>query len=115
MNIKDFKAGQKVYRVETGSRAKDGEYVEVTKVGRKWIEVGRNRFDPTTMREDGGIYSSYANYYLSEEEYRKIVSINKAWAEFTCRLGHHAPKGISLSEIYEIAVTCGIKIEDLEK
>jgi len=109
MNIKDFKVGQKVFRVSSSNYSRS-EYIKITKVGRKWVTVGSNgqmRFDPEDMREDGGQYMSGATYYLSEEAYTTHKARLGYWVKFKNRISRYTPD-CDIEQLKEAAKILGI-------
>tara|TARA_R110002126_G_scaffold58659_3_gene154649 strand:+ start:1275 stop:1640 length:366 start_codon:yes stop_codon:yes gene_type:complete len=116
MNIKDFKIGQKVFRVSS-SRYSRSEYEEVTKVGRKWVTVGSNgqmRFDPEDMLEDGGQYCSSATYYLSEEAYTIHQARLSYWGKFKNIISSYYTPDCDIEQLKEAAKLLGI-FESIEE
>ncbi len=78
-----LKVGDKVFMVPTQKRRGSPDWVEITKIGRKWVSFGiRGRFDIETRLVDGGQYSSPAKIYLTEEEYIQEIELKKLWNEF---------------------------------
>lgn len=78
MKTTDFSVGQELFYVQTARSKNPAPLVRhvVKKIGRKWITAGLlgatwadERFDPETMRADGGAYTSPGIYYLSESAY----------------------------------------------
>ena len=95
-----WQVGIQVYVVRHGYSSKvNGRTEEVTKVGRNWIYLARDRFDCESMELDGAGYSSPGKVYLSEAEYIATTEISKAWVGLVSRLSYTPPKGATLSDI----------------
>lgn len=97
--------GQQLYYVPSQRRAEPG-FVTVTKVGRKWAEIGPNRrVNMETMALDGGGYSSPGTCYLSKEEHDAEVELRDTWARFRELMDgcYGVPDGIRPSQIENAA------------
>lgn len=78
------------------------EYVSITKVGRKWLELSnRYRAEKETLKLDGGAYSSPGQCYISKEEFDNVVFLNDKWNEFQrlIRNGYARPKHLTADMI----------------
>jgi hypothetical protein len=86
-------------------------YVEVTKIGRKWVELSnRQRVLLTSVDVDGGEYSSPGRLYETLEDYQKELEIKKAWYSFVNCLAHtNPPEGMTLEKIDQLRVLVGLK------
>ena len=71
----------------------------VTAVGRKWVQIGRYRFDHETLKLDGGQYTSPGQAYLSRDEWERNTEKEKAWWRFKSGLAWRAPDHLSLEDI----------------
>ncbi len=69
--MRKLSPGDQVYVVAAHYRwSRTANHVAtVDKVGRKWVYVGRNRYDVVTGREDDNGYASDSIIYDSEESY----------------------------------------------
>lgn len=69
-----IKVGQKLWYVGAYGNP---HFVDVTKVGRKWIEAGRQRFHIDTLR--GDYDRSHGQAYRTREEWEEIRRRDSAW------------------------------------
>ena len=79
------------------------------------FDEGNSRFDAETWLVDGGMYSSPATIYESQDEYEKIVSIKKAGGRFAESVRDqygHTPKGVTEEAIEQAAKLLNIWSEE---
>jgi hypothetical protein len=63
-----FKVGDEVFLIRSYGRKREPEKLTITKVGRKYADVGRDgRFDMKTMHGDGGVYYTAEGLAMREE------------------------------------------------
>jgi len=104
----DWPVGGQVFVVRDTYRHKAGIYLTITKVGRKWVYLGKeeyqqDRFDPETMELDGYGYSSPGKVYESEQDFEEQDEAHRVWGEFRQCLARTPPKGLTAARIREIA------------
>lgn len=97
-----FVIGQIVFSVPRDKRGSNPRNVEITSIGRKWIGIGKDRFDKDTMLVDAGQYPSPAKIYLSEELYKNETEINKRWRKIVNDYQYRTPSKLSLAGIEKI-------------
>src|ERR1700688_1369142 len=107
--------GQKLWYVDTPRQNNPrGREITVTKVGRKWVEVGRGypRIDIETLHADGAGYSSPGRCWLSEVDYDAEVSLNRIWNSLWNRVRdtYSAPKGVTEHAIRQAAALLDITL-----
>lgn len=109
------KVGDKLWFVPR-SRYSEAAWVTITKVGRKWISAGGNRFDKTTLEADGGNYSSPGQGYRSQEEWAETVYLRKAWSAVSAYLrnAYGPPDGMSIDRLASIAAILGVPLPSRE-
>jgi hypothetical protein len=94
--------GQIVY-VREARRGGGLQSVRVTKIGRKWITLGDNRYRLEVGKRilDGKGYSSPGTVYLSEDQFHGELAIDKAWSKFKYAMGcnHAPPTGVTVGAI----------------
>lgn len=80
--------------------------VRITKIGRKWAEVGRGlgRVNIETLWVDGGNYSSPGRCWLSREAWEAETIRQEAWSRLKEVVGRMwaAPDNISEADIRQI-------------
>jgi hypothetical protein len=104
-NAKDmgWQVGMEVFVVRHGyTKNPQGRMETVTKVGRQWIYLARDRFDCDSLELDGAGYSSPGKVFLSEAEYIETTEISKAWTALVRSISYTPPKGITLDEISSV-------------
>jgi hypothetical protein len=91
--VSEFHVGQELYLQYHERRFTQNRPVFVSKVGRKWIHFddGRYRFNPESMRVDGGGYSSPGTVYMSKEEHDAEMDKRDAWDRFRLNLPSTPP------------------------
>ncbi len=89
---------------------------EVTKVGRKWVELKLVGSAYRTLRVkqgdsvvDGGDFSSPGTLYASKEAYEDGIKLHVAWWAFKHALSAEAPKGVTLETIEAAYKLLGMK------
>jgi hypothetical protein len=99
-----IEVGQKLWYVGN-RRGSEPRWVEVSKVGRKWIETERGlRFDIATLNADGGQYTSPGRAWITQEAHAYAVEKNRRWSEFRTMVERswHCPDGIEVEDINEL-------------
>ncbi len=114
---KQLAVGDVLWIVPNLRRRGPSREVVVSNIGRKWVyfDEGNGRFDAETWLVDGGMYSSPATIYESQDEYEKIVSIKKAWGRFAESVRDqcgHTPKGVTEEAIEQAAKLLNIWREE---
>lgn len=123
-----FSIGQRMYYVR-GERRGGPSWVEITKIGRKWISAAyvdnkgklysELRFDHETLYVDNGGYSSPGRCYFTKEEYDAECLLNLAWSNFSSaiRNQYRLQENVTLDQIQAAAKVLGIdlKLETPEK
>lgn len=105
-----WEVGQTVYVVfdrKYDGHDPEGRIETITKIGRRWIEVGdprwrKARFDAETMILDGGNYSSPGRIWPSEAEYRESLEVQKAWRDLVSRLPWQAPNHFTVEDVKQM-------------
>lgn len=103
-----FEVGQKLFYVPN-DRRHDSRYVEITKVGRKWLHCsGFMKVDAEDLCTESW---PQGKCYLSEEDYNTAKVIQKAWDSFQRKIDrmYTRPEGITLEDIQYMKNLCGIK------
>ena len=113
-----IKAGDKLYYIPTRNGARDGRYLTVVKVGRKWAQLDNSerrplRIDVNTLWADGGNYSSPGRCYVSKEGYLAEERANYLCRELARRIGYHPNDGVTISDIQEAAKLLKIELPDV--
>ncbi len=106
-----FSVGQKLYMVYANRYQGDPCWVEITKVGRKWLTLKDNdRVDVETMRIDGGQYSYRGRAYLTKEEHDAELALNAAWRDFYKALPQYGgvPDGVTIDAIRKAREVLGL-------
>jgi hypothetical protein len=109
-----LEVGQSVFYVPT-YRHSQPSYAKVEKVGRKWATLdNRQRIEIETGMADGGEYSSPGFAYVSEDEYRTHVRIEKKRRQLIDAIGRHGyVRYQNESVIDQIANLIGLQWESL--
>lgn len=107
--------GQKLWFVGSHPHRhnRGGQEVTVEKVGRKWatISAGADRIDKTTLRADGGGYTSPGQCYLSEAEYEAEKALSVAWSEFAALMDRwRMPSDMTLEKITKAREVLGLAV-----
>jgi len=113
----DFTVGQRLWYVPDASYGNPHAEV-VVQIGRKWVTTVREgeetrwhgnkhasrRFDPATMREDCGRFSSHSIYYLGEDDYYLRRELNRAWSDlrYVVDKTWSCPSHLTASDIAEL-------------
>lgn len=109
MSAKDYgwKVGMEVYLSPSRyQRNGVGHEATITKVGRDWVYINRDRFDPATRRMDS---ESGVMVYTSRAEYIEETEMHKAWSNFRQGLTYSVPPGLTTDAIREMAKACGVE------
>jgi hypothetical protein len=85
-----LKVGDRLWLVEARGRTTQGNYVIVSKVGRKWATITdaehparqRGRIDLRSLYVDNSGFGLRDRCYLSRQQYEDEVAADKAWREF---------------------------------
>lgn len=108
--LKELKAGDSVF-VKYSSRYKEGQYVTVEKVGRKWIELSEyeGRVDRTQNTPYGYAYmdTQYGSpnvIYPSKENFEEAVKIRKMRKDIEAGV-----KSLSKEQVLAVAAIMGIE------
>lgn len=101
MTNKDFKIGQEVFRMTPYGRS-GLTRCEITKVGRKYIEVDdRIRFYIDTLQEKTD-YGVPSRLYLSEKDYRDKLEKDNLRREIAKKLGEQRANKLDLQTLRNI-------------
>lgn len=106
-----LQVGQKLWYVPNDKRWGKEQEIEVTKVGRKWANVGYlGRIDIETLSVDGRGYSSPGQCYLSREEWERNEVLSDAWWEFKelIKKTNKRPEGITIESIEQAKRLLGL-------
>lgn len=110
MSDKKYKVGDKLWFVDLYGQRE----VTVEKVGRKWLHFVQceSRADVSTLRVDGGRYSTSGQCYACREDRQREECANDAWE----LLSHRAykmrrPDHITTEAIHEAAKLLGIELD----
>lgn len=97
--------GQKLWLVRGHRKQNNQREVTVTKVGRKWAEIGfEGRIDMDTLTVDSGGYMSSGACYQSKEDYDRFIALQGAWQAFRDRVSReHGPAQITVDELRRCA------------
>lgn len=107
----DIKAGDKLFYVPSEHRFEKPHWVEITKVGRKWLHYGfGSRVYKNSLMVDGGNYSSPGLCYRTEEEYIEQKSHNIVWREFRNQILQSYNPIATRGTIEEAAALLGIEL-----
>lgn len=114
---KQLAVGDVLWLVYNGWLRNQPREIVVSKVGRKWVYFDKmdSRFDAETWLVDGGRSGSPATIYESQDEYEKIVSLEKAWGRFSESVRNqygHTPKGVTEEAIEQAAKLLNIWSEE---
>lgn len=95
-----YQVGQKVFAVFVG-RHGHAEEVEITRVGKRWVYFGVEKFDAKTRGIDGYNGNIIGRVYESEAAYREEVAIEEAWWQFRLAIErlYRPPAFITLGDI----------------
>lgn len=103
-----MKPGDKLYRIPTMRHGGNEREVTVTKVGRKWASLNNGERclvdgEPFGCHpEDGGEYTSRADYWPSREAYQAVRDLKQAWERFRQLVDSYPnrpPEGITVENI----------------
>lgn len=102
--IEPLKVGDRVLFVPNDRRYREPTWLDVVKVGRKWVYLSQRDFRLATddMIVDGGQYSSPGRCYRSEEEYAAQLLRRAQWQqirEFVDRRYGTPPDGCDLEAV----------------
>jgi len=106
-----FQVGQKLFASFGGGRNRNDCWMEITKVGRKWLELdGHYRADISDLVIDGRGYSSPGKCYLNKEEHDAEVALTNAWSSLTRAFPMYSkPKHLTIEDIEKVKQILGIK------
>ncbi len=111
----DFKVGDTVFLVYDERRRGLGREVQITKVGRKWIDInnGQHRIDRETLRIDGRGYSSPGRVWRTKEEYEDHAKTSQLWSSLKRFVydNHQIPQGVTKEKILQASALLGMKDE----
>ena len=95
-----FYIGQKLWFVPS-SRHRTEYEVTVTKIGRKWITIGHDRFDADSMWLDGGRYSSPGRVWLTRTDWEARKARDALWNTFWQMMNrqYRAPDHLTTADI----------------
>jgi hypothetical protein len=110
----EYKVGQKVWVEYYQNRADGGIKLEVTKVGRKWVELGigkgRYRVEIGSTQIDGGNYSSPGRVWPSKADADAYQDLVKAWGDLRRRVDSYSPpEGLTLEALAKASEVLGLK------
>ena len=107
-----FTVGQQLWYqpAHWGARETKGYLVTITKIGRKWLTVGRNlRVDKETLIADGGEYASPGGCYLSEADYYDAKNLDHQWAQLLHDIPRYTrPAHITIDQIKQVRCVLGL-------
>ena len=107
----DIKVGGKLFYVPSDLRSGKAHWVEVTKVGRKWLHYGfGSRACKNSLVVDGGDYSSPGQCYRTEEEYIERKAHNIVWGRFRSEILHSHSPVATREAIEKAAALLGIEL-----
>lgn len=86
----------------------------ITKIGRRWIEIGYARFDPEHMRIDQKGYGWGSKVWTSRQEFEETTLRNRLWAELMRKLTPTSPPVKTAQEVMDIATLCGVSLSEKE-
>lgn len=108
-NQHNLKVGQELYCV--WNYRKVGTMEAITKIGRKWAEIGGNRVCLDSMLIDGGpSYGKAGQAYLSKEEHENKMALAAAWQRFSKGVSYSPPEDMTLPKLAKAAELLGIDI-----
>jgi len=108
-NPHNLKVGQELYCV--WRYRKVCMMVAITKIGRKWAEIGNDRVCLDSMIIDGGpSYGTSGHAYLSKEEHDNEMALADAWQRFSKGVSYSLPEGMTLPKLAKAAELLGIDI-----
>lgn len=105
-----YHVGQKLWCVMDRNRRHEFE-VEVTKVARKWVSIGKRygdgpprdcgRFQIDGSHLDGGQWSSPGRVWPSKEAWETYRDLEKAWSDFRMNISrtYHMPEHLTGDDI----------------
>lgn len=85
--------------------------IEITKVGRKWVYFGANkweRFDKSTGDVDGGGYSSPGRVWASREACEDDRVLSTAWGELREAMRFTRPEGVTYADVMKARRLLGL-------
>jgi hypothetical protein len=91
----DFQSGQKLFALyDHNVKSPTLEGITITKIGRQWVSFARDsyryhadsRFNPNTMRIDGGNYTSPGDVWISEEDWKDDQLAQRLWMQVRNRM-----------------------------
>lgn len=111
----DWKVGDTLYLVPT-YRAGRAETLPITKIGRKWLTVGKDyhtvRVDKQTLAVEGGGYATKYVAYRSQWDYLDQMARREYWVKFWRGIsGSTPPAHLTMEDIVRIARECGVDVE----
>lgn len=107
----NLQVGQQVLSVERGFYTKSPRITQVviTKIGRKWAEYARGRFNRYTGEIDGHGFASPGKCYYNEAHWRAEEEADAAWKWFKQATPWPRPIGVSAETILAAARMVGIE------
>lgn len=104
--------GQSLYFVYRERRMGKPMEVTVTKIGRKWAEVGdRHRIDVETWEADGRGFTSPGQCYESKDEYDDEVHFIKSWLRLRNYMPARPPSGVTIDDVLAATALLGLPSE----
>lgn len=112
-----LQVGQKLWYVPADTRFESPREVEVTKVGRQWVQLGqRFRVDLETLCADGGNFPSPGRCYLSRETWEQEQALKSGWKslrkEFFDGWSSKRPPHVTLEILAQIRALLSAPQED---
>ena len=104
--------GMAIFVVPAGNHRGKPYTVTITKIGRKWAELGlyNYRMDMTTWRLDGGGYLSPGTCYPSEQTYIEEVELSRMWDSFVSNLSRwYPPSSVTVEAIKQAEKLLGLE------
>jgi hypothetical protein len=120
----EYKVGQTLWfqRTLNVRDSGSGEYVVVTKVGRKWVDLAKAAWPAQsyykvvqgTTQVDGGAYSSPGRLWETKEACNAYVQVAAEWQALTVALsGTYAPpQGVTLEALTQARALLGLPKKD---
>ena len=103
----DWKVGQGVWVVFKRGTLR---YIEISKVGRKWVTLKNGyRFEKTKTSLDGGDYVSPGRIYESKQAYEDELQLRTGWEELRKYLDRIMPPDMTMERIRAARAALGIE------
>ena len=110
--VADFKVGDTVFVAFNERPTSRNTEAEVTKVGRKWVEIqnGRYRFNRDTLYIDGKDYGPPGRVWRTKEEYEDHAETSRMWSSLKRFVydNHQIPQGVTKEKILQASALLGM-------